>query len=136
MRKHRTALVPHSLRNSHCRQQQDSKVYEAGISERSSNTNFTSESDKSDQQSSAAEKPEFQSFNQFRVDITAIFSLSERAAFIDKATHVLFITEYLVLMEYTEVMIPVIYCKTTMTFSNVGWGTGKTNSYLLCSRFA
>ncbi|KAL3673927.1 hypothetical protein V7S43_001614 [Phytophthora oleae] len=43
------------------------------------------------------------------MDIAAIFSLADRALFIDKATRVLFITEYIVLIEYTEVMLPIIY---------------------------
>ncbi|KAE9244741.1 hypothetical protein PF002_g7234 [Phytophthora fragariae] len=65
---------------------------------------------KLDQHSIAAEKAGPHSDDQFTMDITAIFSLSERATFVDKATRVLFVTEYLVLMEYTEVMIPVIFC--------------------------
>ncbi|KAJ8571779.1 hypothetical protein ON010_g5053 [Phytophthora cinnamomi] len=68
--------------------------------------------DKSDQQPFPGDKlndTQSMPVNRFTMDITAIFSLAERAAFIDKATRVLFVTEYLVLMEYTEVMIPVMY---------------------------
>jgi hypothetical protein len=43
-------------------------------------------------------------------DINAIFSAEERALFIQKTTHVLFITEYIVLVEYVEVVLPVVYC--------------------------
>ncbi|KAG7399767.1 hypothetical protein PHYBOEH_007930 [Phytophthora boehmeriae] len=43
------------------------------------------------------------------VDITAFFSESERAHLTKKCTRVLFITEYIVLVEYVEVVIPIIY---------------------------
>jgi hypothetical protein len=45
---------------------------------------------------------------------TLILVLSERALLVHKITRILFITEYLVLMEYTEVVLPVIYCTFAM----------------------
>ncbi|EGZ08799.1 hypothetical protein PHYSODRAFT_318716 [Phytophthora sojae] len=41
--------------------------------------------------------------------ISSIFSKDERALFIKKSTQVLFITEYVILVEYVEVVLPVIY---------------------------
>ncbi|KAE8959562.1 hypothetical protein PF005_g31143 [Phytophthora fragariae] len=43
-------------------------------------------------------------------DIVAIFSREERTLFIHKSMHVLFITEYVILFEYIEVMMPLVYC--------------------------
>ncbi|GMF46251.1 unnamed protein product [Phytophthora fragariaefolia] len=71
---------------------------------------LTTVKSKSDQQSIPTDKLQAQSDSKFSMDITAMFSLSERAIFIDKIARVFFITEYLVLMEYTEVLLPVIYC--------------------------
>jgi hypothetical protein len=45
------------------------------------------------------------------VDLNAIFTPEERSRLLSKTLHVLFITEYLVLAEYTEVMLPLIYCE-------------------------
>lgn len=42
-------------------------------------------------------------------DIEKLFSRAERDFFIRKARHVLFITEYVVLMEYAEVVVPILY---------------------------
>ncbi|KAL4123847.1 hypothetical protein PRIC2_009693 [Phytophthora ramorum] len=39
-----------------------------------------------------------------------VFSQEERTLFIQKCSHVLFITEYLVLVEYVEMVLPFIYC--------------------------
>jgi hypothetical protein len=39
-----------------------------------------------------------------------MFSPEERARFIQKSSRVLFITEYLVLVEYVEVVLPFVYC--------------------------
>ncbi|EGZ08788.1 hypothetical protein PHYSODRAFT_339222 [Phytophthora sojae] len=41
--------------------------------------------------------------------ISSIFSKDERALFIKKSTQVLFITEYVILVEYVEVVLPVVY---------------------------
>ncbi|GMF21538.1 unnamed protein product [Phytophthora lilii] len=43
-------------------------------------------------------------------ELEGIFSGEERAMFIEKSAHVLFITEYLVLVEYVEVVLPLVYC--------------------------
>ncbi|GMF21540.1 unnamed protein product [Phytophthora lilii] len=42
-------------------------------------------------------------------DIKSLFSVEERARFIKKSTLVLFITEYVVLVEYVEVVLPIVY---------------------------
>ncbi|KAK1947156.1 hypothetical protein P3T76_001166 [Phytophthora citrophthora] len=44
-------------------------------------------------------------------DLVKFFSQAERDVFIQKSTHVFFITEYLVLVEYAEVVLPIIYSK-------------------------
>ncbi|KAJ8575291.1 hypothetical protein ON010_g3920 [Phytophthora cinnamomi] len=44
------------------------------------------------------------------VDLESIFTRDERATFIRESARVLFITEYLVLVEYIEVVLPVVYC--------------------------
>ncbi|KAF1793666.1 hypothetical protein GQ600_25703 [Phytophthora cactorum] len=41
--------------------------------------------------------------------LETIFSCQEREAFINTTTHVLYITEYLVLVEYTEAVLPMVY---------------------------
>ncbi|KUF84982.1 hypothetical protein AM587_10009573 [Phytophthora nicotianae] len=41
--------------------------------------------------------------------LEAIFSCNEREAFLNTTTHVLYITEYLVLVEYTEAVLPMVY---------------------------
>jgi hypothetical protein len=40
-----------------------------------------------------------------------IFSASERRQFVHKAAQVLFVTEFAILAEYTEVIVPFIYCE-------------------------
>lgn len=45
------------------------------------------------------------------LQLEATFSRDERATFIRESARVLFITEYLVLVEYVEVMLPIVYCK-------------------------
>ncbi|KAJ8571732.1 hypothetical protein ON010_g5100 [Phytophthora cinnamomi] len=42
-------------------------------------------------------------------DIKSIFSVDERALFIKKSAQVLFITEYVILVEYVEVVLPIVY---------------------------
>eukprot|EP00644_Phytophthora_capsici_P011310 jgi/Phyca11/110664/e_gw1.18.459.1 len=41
--------------------------------------------------------------------LETIFSCQERAAFVNTTTRVLYITEYLVLVEYTEAVLPMVY---------------------------
>ncbi|GMF41355.1 unnamed protein product [Phytophthora fragariaefolia] len=43
--------------------------------------------------------------------LETIFSREERALFISRSARVLFISEYIVLIEYAEVVLPIIYCK-------------------------
>ncbi|RLN14199.1 hypothetical protein BBJ28_00004776 [Nothophytophthora sp. Chile5] len=43
------------------------------------------------------------------LSLEAIFSREERLLFIRKTARVLFITEYIVLVEYTEVVLPIVY---------------------------
>ncbi|GMF38365.1 unnamed protein product [Phytophthora fragariaefolia] len=43
-------------------------------------------------------------------DVSTIFSREERSLLIRKSMHVLFITESIVLLEYVEVMAPIVYC--------------------------
>ncbi|KAK1946754.1 hypothetical protein P3T76_002306 [Phytophthora citrophthora] len=42
--------------------------------------------------------------------LDSIFSRNERALFIRESARVLFITEYVVLVEYVEVVLPIVYC--------------------------
>ncbi|KAL3664876.1 hypothetical protein V7S43_010054 [Phytophthora oleae] len=42
--------------------------------------------------------------------LESIFSQEDRVQFIKKSSHVLYITEYLVLVEYVEVAMPIVYC--------------------------
>ncbi|GMF41347.1 unnamed protein product [Phytophthora fragariaefolia] len=42
--------------------------------------------------------------------LETIFSRKQRALFIRKSARILFITEYIVLIEYAEVALPIIYC--------------------------
>ncbi|ETO59631.1 hypothetical protein F444_22053 [Phytophthora nicotianae P1976] len=44
------------------------------------------------------------------IELPEVFSKKERALFIRQSARVLFITEYLVLMEYIEVVLPLLYC--------------------------
>ncbi|KAG2787664.1 hypothetical protein JG687_00008669 [Phytophthora cactorum] len=46
--------------------------------------------------------------------LETIFSCQEREAFINTTTHVLYITEYLVLVEYTEAVLPMVYALYSM----------------------
>ncbi|ETL78716.1 hypothetical protein L917_20512 [Phytophthora nicotianae] len=46
--------------------------------------------------------------------LEAIFSCNEREAFLNTTTHVLYITEYLVLVEYTEAVLPMVYALYSM----------------------
>ncbi|KAG6952721.1 hypothetical protein JG688_00013158 [Phytophthora aleatoria] len=46
--------------------------------------------------------------------LETIFSCQEREAFINTITHVLYITEYLVLVEYTEAVLPMVYALYSM----------------------
>ncbi|EGZ10583.1 hypothetical protein PHYSODRAFT_521193, partial [Phytophthora sojae] len=46
-------------------------------------------------------------------------SRQERAQFIQKSARVLFITEYIVLIEYAEVVLPIIYCLHEVIFFNM-----------------
>ncbi|KAE9097073.1 hypothetical protein PF010_g16098 [Phytophthora fragariae] len=43
------------------------------------------------------------------VKLETIFSRKERARFINKAARLLFVLEYLVLIEYVEVVLPIVY---------------------------
>lgn len=45
------------------------------------------------------------------IGLETIFSRQERAELIRKSARVLFVTEYIVLIEYAEVVLPIIYCK-------------------------
>ncbi|KAE9032715.1 hypothetical protein PR002_g9046 [Phytophthora rubi] len=51
--------------------------------------------------------------------LETIFSRRERAQFIRKSARVLFITEYIVLIEYAEVVLPIIYCLHEVIFFNM-----------------
>ncbi|KAE8967198.1 hypothetical protein PF005_g27207 [Phytophthora fragariae] len=44
------------------------------------------------------------------LELESIFSRRERATFIRESARVLFLTEYLVLVEYVEVVLPIVYC--------------------------
>ncbi|KAG2787661.1 hypothetical protein Pcac1_g3434 [Phytophthora cactorum] len=44
------------------------------------------------------------------LELAAVFSQNERALFIRESARVLFITEYIVLVEYVEVVLPLVYC--------------------------
>ncbi|KAJ8530388.1 hypothetical protein ON010_g14524 [Phytophthora cinnamomi] len=44
------------------------------------------------------------------IDTTVFFSRAEQDHFIRKSTHILFITEYVVLTEFAEVVVPILYC--------------------------
>lgn len=43
--------------------------------------------------------------------LDSIFTRSERALFVNKSSRLLFILEYIVLGEYVEVVLLIIYCK-------------------------
>ncbi|KAK1942927.1 hypothetical protein P3T76_005564 [Phytophthora citrophthora] len=47
--------------------------------------------------------------NEKATDIESIFTRAERAQFAQNSRQILFITEYIVLMEYVEVVLPIIY---------------------------
>lgn len=49
-------------------------------------------------------------------DLYSIFSQDERASFIKKSTQVVFITEYVVLVEFVEVVLPIVSGKQQNTF--------------------
>ncbi|KAE8964727.1 hypothetical protein PF005_g29502 [Phytophthora fragariae] len=44
------------------------------------------------------------------LELETLFTTAERSMFIRKTKHVLFIAEYLVLVEYVEVVLPFVYC--------------------------
>jgi hypothetical protein len=49
--------------------------------------------------------------NKASLALESIFTREERALFIRQSASVLFITEYLVLVEYVEVVLPLVYCE-------------------------
>ncbi|OWY97983.1 hypothetical protein PHMEG_00031365, partial [Phytophthora megakarya] len=60
----------------------------------------------------AAIMPEQQNSNHsiLSPSLESFFSREERDIFIKKTAHILFITEYLVLVEYVEMVLPLVYC--------------------------
>lgn len=50
-------------------------------------------------------------YNKRAKSIAAVLTADERLVFVQKALQVLFLTEFLLLIEFTEVVIPVVYCK-------------------------
>jgi hypothetical protein len=50
--------------------------------------------------------------------IETIFSRKERALFIRKSSRVMFITEFIVLVEYVEVVLPIVYSTFTAGLYN------------------
>ncbi|KAF1791699.1 hypothetical protein GQ600_26907 [Phytophthora cactorum] len=50
------------------------------------------------------------------LELAAVFSQNERALFIRESARVLFITEYIVLVEYVEVVLPLVYLSASLSF--------------------
>ncbi|ETK71296.1 hypothetical protein L915_21441 [Phytophthora nicotianae] len=58
----------------------------------------------------AAEGPQIPTKYDLSGGLEQIFSRKERARFVRRSAHLLFIIEYLVLVEYVEVVLPFVYC--------------------------
>ncbi|KAF4150660.1 hypothetical protein GN958_ATG00190 [Phytophthora infestans] len=54
--------------------------------------------------------PKSTSDSDFSIELDKVFSNNERALFIRESARALFVTEYIVLVEYVEVVLPLVYC--------------------------